>query len=57
MIGFDSSKVDSKDLLLSLVEEDGLGVSQLRMETGKASLIVSFYLSRIIEDNLVEIKI
>ena len=46
-----------RDLLLALVKEDGLEFSQLRLETGKAPSTVSFYLSQIVEDNLVEIKI
>ena len=46
-----------RDLLLALVKKDGLEFSQLRMETGKAPSTVSFYLSQILEDSLVEIRI
>ena len=47
----------SRDLLLALVRQDGLEFSDLVQEVGKSPSTVSFYLSQIVEDGLVEIKI
>ena len=46
-----------RDLLLALVKEDGLEFSQLTRETGKSPSTVSFYLSQIVKDDLVEIRL
>jgi len=46
-----------RDLLLALVKEDGLEFSQLVKEVKKSPSTVSLYLSQIVEDELVEIKI
>ena len=46
-----------RDLLLALVKEDGLEFKQLVQETGKAPSTVSLYLSQIVDDELVEIKL
>ncbi|MFQ5497697.1 MAG: winged helix-turn-helix transcriptional regulator [Nitrosopumilus sp.] len=50
-------KETPRDLLLALVKEDGLEFSQLVKEVGKSQSTVSLYLSQIVEDGLVEIKI
>ncbi len=46
-----------RDLLLALVKEDGLEFNQLVKEVGKSPSTVSLYLSQIVNDGLVEIKI
>lgn len=46
-----------RDLLLALVQEDGLGFAQLVKEVGKSPSTVSIYLSQIIEDELVEVRL
>ncbi|GKS67770.1 hypothetical protein YTPLAS73_13170 [Nitrosarchaeum sp.] len=50
-------KQTPRDLLLVLVKEDGLEFGQLVKETGKSPSTVSFYLSQIVDDDLVDIKI
>ena len=50
-------KQTPRDLLLALIREDGLEFSQLVKEVNKSPSTVSLYLSQIIEDGLVEIKI
>ena len=45
------------DLLLALIKEDGLKFSQLVKEVKKSPSTVSLYLSQVVEDGLVEIKI
>ncbi|MFQ5476683.1 MAG: winged helix-turn-helix transcriptional regulator [Nitrosopumilus sp.] len=49
-------KQTPRDLLLTLVKEDGLEFSQLVKEVKKSPSTVSFYLSQIVEDGLVEIR-
>jgi len=44
-------------LLLALIENDGLEFSQLVKAVKKSPSTVSLYLSQIVEDKLVEIKI
>ena len=46
-----------RDLLLALVKDDGLEFSQLVKEVGKSSSTISLYLSQIVSDGLVEIKL
>ena len=46
-----------RDLLLALIQEDGLGFTQLVNKVGKSPSTVSLYLSQIVEDELVEIKL
>ena len=46
-----------RDLLLALVKEDGLEFNQLVTEVGKSPSTVSLYLSQIVNDDLVEIKL
>ena len=46
-----------RDLLLALVKEDGLEFQQLVQEARKAPSTVSLYLSQIVGDDLVEIKL
>ncbi len=46
-----------RNLLLALVKEDGLGFSQLVTEVRKSPSTVSVYLSQMVEDELVEVKI
>lgn len=46
-----------RDLLLALVKEDGLNFGHLVKEVGKSPSTISLYLSQIVEDGLVEIKI
>ena len=50
-------KQTPRDLLLALVKDDGLEFSQLVREVKKSPSTVSLYLSQIVEDELVEIKI
>lgn len=46
-----------RDLLLALVREDGLGFSDLVRETRKSPSTVSLYLSQVIADDLIEIRL
>ena len=46
-----------RDLILALVKENGLEFSQLVTAVGKSPSTVSLYLSQIVDDNLVEIKV
>ena len=50
-------KQTPRDLLLALIENDGLEFSQLVKVVKKSPSTVSLYLSQIVEDELVEIKI
>ena len=50
-------KQTPRDLLLALIKDDGLEFSQLVQEVKKAPSTVSLYLSQIVEDELVEIKL
>lgn len=50
-------KETPRDLLLALIREDGLEFSQLVKEVGKSPSTVSLYLSQIVDDGLVEIKL
>ena len=50
-------KQTPRDLLLSLIKEDGLEFSQLVKEVKKSPSTVSLYLSQIVADGLVEIKV
>jgi predicted transcriptional regulator len=50
-------KQTPRDLLLALIENDGLEFSQLVKGVKKSPSTVSLYLSQIVEDELVEIKI
>ena len=50
-------KQTPRDLLLALIENDGLDFSQLVKAVKKSPSTVSLYLSQIVEDELVEIKI
>jgi DNA-binding transcriptional ArsR family regulator len=43
--------------LLSLVKQDGLEFSELVKEVGKSPSTVSLYLSQLVQDELVEIKL
>jgi len=45
------------DLILALIKEDGLEFSQLVKEVKKSPSTVSLYLSQLVEDGLVEIKL
>jgi predicted transcriptional regulator len=49
-------KQTPRDLLLALIENDGLEFSQLVKEVKKSPSTVSLYLSQIVEDGLVEIQ-
>ena len=49
-------KQTPRDLLLALIENDGLEFSQLVKAVKKSPSTVSLYLSQIVEDELVEIK-
>jgi predicted transcriptional regulator len=49
-------KQTPRDLLLALIENDGLEFSQLVKAVKKSPSTVSLYLSQIVEDGLVEIK-
>ena len=50
-------KQTPRDLLLALIEEDGLEFSQLVKEVKKSPSTVSLYLSQIVDDGLVEIRL
>ena len=50
-------KQTPRDLLLALIENDGLEFSELVKAVKKSPSTVSLYLSQIVEDGLVEIKI
>jgi len=50
-------KQTPRDLLLALIENDGLEFSQLVKAVKKSPSTVSLYLSQIVDDGLVEIKI
>ena len=50
-------KQTPRDLLLALIKEDGLYFSQLVKEVKKSPSTVSLYLSQIVADGLVEIKV
>ena len=50
-------KQTPRDLLLALIKEDGLEFAQLVKEVQKSPSTVSLYLSQIVEDGLVEIKL
>ncbi|MCV0430906.1 winged helix-turn-helix transcriptional regulator [Nitrosopumilus sp.] len=50
-------KQTPRDLLLALIQNDGLEFSQLVKEVKKSPSTVSLYLSQIVEDGLVEIKL
>ncbi len=49
-------KQTPRDLLLALIKEDGLEFSQLVKEVKKSPSTVSFYMSQIVEDGLVEVR-
>lgn len=49
-------KQTPRDLLLALVENDGLEFSELVKQVKKSPSTVSLYLSQIVDDGLVEIK-
>lgn len=46
-----------RDLLLALVKQDGLEFNELVNEVGKSPSTVSLYLSQLVQDELVEIKL
>jgi len=50
-------KQTPRDLLLALIKEDGLEFAQLVKEVKKSPSTVSLYLSQIVEDGLVEIRL
>ena len=50
-------KQTPRDLLLALVTQDGLDFSTLVTKVGKSPSTVSIYLSQLVRDDLVEIKI
>ena len=50
-------KQTPRDLLLALITEDGLEFSQLVKRVKKSPSTVSLYLSQLVEDQLIEIKI
>ena len=50
-------KQTPRDLLLALVKDDGLEFSQLVREVKKSPSTVSLYLSQLVEDGLVEIRL
>ena len=50
-------KQTPRDLLLALVKDEGLEFSQLVSEVKKSPSTVSLYLSQLVEDGLVEIKL
>ena len=50
-------KQTPRDLLLALITDDGLEFSELVKEVKKSPSTVSLYLSQLVEDDLVEIKI
>src|SRR5210317_22134 len=49
-------KQTPRDLLLALIENDGLEFSQLVKAVKKSQSTVSLYLSQLVEDELVEVK-
>ena len=50
-------KQTPRDLLLALIKDDGLEFSQLVREVKKSPSTVSLYLSQLVEDGLVEIRL
>jgi predicted transcriptional regulator len=46
-----------RDLLLALIKQDGLEFTELVNEVGKSPSTVSLYLSQLVQDELVEIKL
>jgi len=50
-------KQTPRDLLLALVKDDGLEFSELVREVKKSPSTVSLYLSQLVEDGLVEIRL
>ena len=50
-------KQTPRDLLLALIKDDGLEFSQLVKEAKKSPSTVSLYLSQLVKDELVEIKL
>ena len=50
-------KQTPRDLLLALIKDDGLEFSQLVKEVKKSPSTVSLYLSQLVEDGLVEIRL
>ncbi len=50
-------KQTPRDLLLALIKDDGLEFSELVKEAKKSPSTVSLYLSQIVEDGLVEIRL
>ena len=50
-------KQTPRDLLLALIKEDGLEFSQLVKEVKKSPSTVSLYLSQIVDDDLIEIRL
>ncbi|PIN84554.1 MAG: ArsR family transcriptional regulator [Nitrosopumilus sp. CG10_big_fil_rev_8_21_14_0_10_33_7] len=50
-------KQTPRDLLLALVKQDGLEFSELVSEVGKSPSTVSLYLSQLVEDKLVDVKL
>ncbi|NJK78314.1 MAG: ArsR family transcriptional regulator [Nanoarchaeota archaeon] len=50
-------KQTPRDLLLALVKQNGLEFSQLVSEVGKSPSTVSLYLSQLVEDQLVDVKL
>jgi len=50
-------KQTPRDLLLALIKDDGLEFSQLVREVKKSPSTVSFYLSQLVKDELVEIRL
>lgn len=50
-------KQTPRDLLLALIKDDGLEFTQLVKEVKKSQSTVSLYLSQLVEDGLVEIRL
>ena len=50
-------KQTPRDLLLALIKQDGLEFNELVTEVGKSPSTVSLYLSQLVQDELVEIKL
>jgi len=50
-------KQTPRDLLLALIKDDGLEFSQLVREVKKSPSTVSLYLSQLVEDGLVEVRL
>jgi predicted transcriptional regulator len=50
-------KQTPRDLILALIKEDGLEFSQLVKEVKKSPSTVSLYLSQLVEDEIVEVKL